>query len=178
MNIFLIGYRCVGKTTVGQSIARMMSRPFVDSDMLIVQESGQSIQKIVDAKGWDAFRLMERSTLKKICKKDRQVVATGGGVVLDTGNVEEMKKTGIIVWLRATTLTIAERILQDENTENMRPALTGKGLKEEIEETILERNPYYENASHFFMNTNGIGVAEISKTLIHKIKDTGMEDVI
>jgi shikimate kinase len=177
MNIFLIGYRCVGKTTVGKSIARMMGRSFVDSDMLIVQESGQSIQKIVDAEGWNVFRFMERSMLKKICKKDHQVVATGGGMVLNTDNVEEMKKSGTIVWLRATTLTILERILQDENTGNLRPALTDKGLKEEIEETLLERNSYYENASDFFMNTNGIGVAEISKILIHKIKDIGMKNV-
>ncbi len=177
MNIFLIGYRCVGKTTVGKSIARMMGRSFVDSDMLIVQESGQSIQKIVDTEGWNVFRFMERSMLKKICKKDHQVVATGGGMVLNTDNVEEMKKSGTIVWLRATTLTILERILQDENTGNLRPALTDKGLKEEIEETLLERNSYYENASDFFMNTNGIGVAEISKILIHKIKDIGMKNV-
>ena len=60
MNIFLIGYRCVGKTTVGKSTARMMGRSFVDSDMLIVQESGQSIQKIVDTEGWNVFRFMER----------------------------------------------------------------------------------------------------------------------
>ncbi len=177
MNIFLIGYRCVGKTTVGKSIARMMGRSFVDSDMLIVQESGQSIQKIVDTEGWNVFRSMERLMLKKICKKDHQVVATGGGMVLNTDNVEEMKKSGTIVWLRATTLTILERILQDENTGNLRPALTDKGLKEEIEETLLERNSYYENASDFFMNTNGIGVAEISKILIHKIKDIGMKNV-
>ncbi|MDP6394456.1 MAG: shikimate kinase [Desulfobacterales bacterium] len=177
MNIFLIGYRCVGKTTVGKSIARMMGRSFVDSDMLIVQESGQSIQKIVDTEGWNVFRSMERSMLKKICKKDHQVVATGGGMVLNTDNVDEMKKSGTIVWLRATTLTILERILQDENTGNLRPALTDKGLKEEIEETLLERNSYYENASDFFMNTNGIGVAEISKILIHKIKDIGMKNV-
>ncbi len=177
MNIFLIGYRCVGKTTVGKSIARMMGRSFVDSDMLIVQESGQSIQKIVDKEGWNAFRSMERSTLKKICKKDRQVIATGGGMVLNADNAEEMKKSGTIIWLRATTLTILERILQDENTGNLRPALTDKGLKEEIEETLLERNPYYENASDFFINTNGIGVAEISKTIIQKIKEMGVENV-
>ena len=160
-----------------KSIARMMGRSFVDSDMLIVQESGQSIQKIVDTEGWNVFRSMERSMLKKICKKDHQVVATGGGMVLNTDNVDEMKKSGTIVWLRATTLTILERILQDENTGNLRPALTDKGLKEEIEETLLERNSYYENASDFFMNTNGIGVAEISKILIHKIKDIGMKNV-
>jgi len=177
MNVFLIGYRCVGKTTVGKSIARMTGRSFIDSDKLIVQESEKSIQKIVDTEGWDAFRAMERSMLKKICKKDRQVVATGGGVVLNTDNVKEMKRSGVIVWLRATAPTILERILQDENRGNLRPALTDKGLKDEIEETLLERRPFYENAGHFFVNTDRIGVTEISNTLIRKIKDTGIKNI-
>ncbi|MFQ5485456.1 MAG: shikimate kinase [Desulfobacterales bacterium] len=177
MNIFLIGYRCAGKTTVGKSIARITGRPFVDSDMLIVQKSGKSIQKIVDKEGWDLFRKMEQSTLKKICKKDRQVVATGGGVALNANNVEEMKKSGVIVWLRATAPTILKRILQDENTENFRPALTDKTLKEEIEETILKRRYYYEKASLFFINTDRIEVDEISNTVIQKIKEQGIKNI-
>jgi len=177
MNVFLIGYRCVGKTTVGKSIARMTGRTFVDSDMLIVEESGKSIQKIVDTEGWDLFREMEQSMLKKICNKDRQVVATGGGVVLNTNNVEEMKKSGVIIWLRATAPTILERLLQDENTENFRPALTDKALKEEIEETLLKRSFYYEKASLFFVNTDRIEVDEISNTVIQKIKKTGIKNI-
>jgi shikimate kinase len=170
MNIFLIGYRCSGKTTVGKSIALMTERPFVDSDTLVIKASGRSISEIIDTEGWEAFRRRERSVMKRICLKDRQVVATGGGVVLFTDNVEAMKNTGIIIWLRATVQTIKERILRDENTGDLRPALTNKGLVGEIEDTLLKRSPYYESASNFFIHTDGISVAEITQTIMRKIK--------
>ncbi len=83
MNLFLTGYRCSGKTTIGKSIARRIDWSFVDSDLLVTKKSGKSIQDIIDTEGWDAFRRMERSALQQICADDRQVVATGGGVVLD-----------------------------------------------------------------------------------------------
>ncbi|UCE53546.1 MAG: shikimate kinase [Desulfobacterales bacterium] len=171
MNIFLIGYRCTGKTTVGQSIALMTGRPFVDSDTLVIEASGQSIKKIIDTEGWAAFRCKERSVMRRICSKDRQVVATGGGIVLCADNVEAMKNTGIIIWLRAAAQTIEQRILRDQNTGDLRPALTNKGLVAEIEEMLLKRSPYYESASNFFIHTDGIPVAEITQTIMHKIKD-------
>jgi shikimate kinase len=79
MNLFLIGYRCSGKTTIGKSIAMTIDWSFVDSDLLVIKKNGNSIKDIIDTAGWDAFRRMERSTLRQICTKDRQVVATGGG---------------------------------------------------------------------------------------------------
>ena len=84
MNLFLIGYRCTGKTTIGKSIAETIDWSFVDAGTMLVGECGKHIKDIVDAGGWQAFRRMERSTLEQICKKSRQIVATGGGVVLDT----------------------------------------------------------------------------------------------
>lgn len=109
--------------------------------------------------------------MRRICSKDRQVVATGGGIVLCADNVEAMKNTGIIIWLRAAAQTIEQRILRDQNTGDLRPALTNKGLVAEIEEMLLKRSPYYESASNFFIHTDGIPVAEITQTIMHKIKD-------
>ena len=51
----------------------------MDSDLLVTKKNGKNIKDIIDTAGRDAFRRMERSTLKQICTKDRQVVATGGG---------------------------------------------------------------------------------------------------
>jgi len=53
MNIFLIGYRCSGKTITGQTIAAILKRPFVDTDFNVVEEEGMTISQIVDKKGWD-----------------------------------------------------------------------------------------------------------------------------
>ena len=171
MNVFLIGYRCSGKTTVGKSIAKTIDWSFVDSDLLIIKKNGNSIKDIIDTAGWDAFRRMERSTLRQICTKDRQVVATGGGVVLDADNIKAMKTSGTVVWLEASAASIQERMRQDKNTENFRPALTDKGRMEEIEDMLLQRNPYYESASDLSIRTDNATIDQITQKIIQKIKD-------
>jgi shikimate kinase len=171
MNLFLIGYRCTGKTTIGKSIADAIDWSFVDADIMLVRECGKHIKDIVDTEGWKAFRRRERSTLKQICTKKRQVVATGGGVVLDKANIEAMQTSGMVIWLGATAETIQERMLQDENIGNFRPALTDKGRMEEIEDMLLKRNPYYESASDFSIHTDDVPVDEITEIIIQRIKD-------
>jgi shikimate kinase len=169
MNLFLIGYRCTGKTTIGKSVAMTIDWSFVDSDIWVIKECGKSIKEIIDSKGWEAFRLMERSAIKQICAKNRQVVATGGGVVLDKANIKAMQTSGMVIWLGASAETIQKRMLQDKNSGNFRPALTDKGRMEEIEDMLLKRNPYYESASDFSILTDDVPVAEISEIIITKL---------
>jgi len=173
MNLFLIGYRCSGKTTIGKSIAMTVDWSFVDSDILVIQEGGKTIKDIIATEGWDAFRRVERSTLKQICTKERQVVATGGGVVLEAENIKAMKTSGVIIWLGATAETIRIRMLQDKNTGTFRPALTDKGRMQEIEDMLLKRNPYYESASNFCIHTDDVPVDEISAQIIKKLNQKG-----
>ena len=172
MNLFLIGYRCTGKTTIGKSIAMTMDWSLVDSDILVIKEYGKSIKDIIDTEGWEAFRRMERSTLKQICTKDRQVVATGGGVVLDKANIKAMKTSGMVIWLGATAETIQKRMLQDKNTGNFRPALTDKGRMQEIEDMLLKRNPYYESASDFSIQTDDEPLNKITQRIIEKLNES------
>jgi shikimate kinase len=169
MNLFLIGYRCTGKSTIGKSIAMTIAWSFVDSDILVIKECGKSIKDIIDTEGWKAFRRMERSALKQICTKDRQVVATGGGVVLDAANIKAMKTSGMVIWLGATAETIQKRMLQDKNSGNFRPALTDKGRMEEIEDMLLKRTLYYESACDFSIHTDDVPVNEITEIIIQKL---------
>lgn len=172
MNLFLTGYRCSGKTTIGKSIARTIDWSFVDSDLLVTAKEGKSIKDIIDTAGWDAFRRNERSVLKQICADDRQVVATGGGAVLDEANIEAMKACGMVVWLDAGAETIQKRMLQDKNTTDFRPALTDKGRMEEIEDMLLQRRPYYESASDFTIQTDNMSVDKIAAIIIKKLSET------
>jgi len=170
MNIFLIGYRCTGKTSVGKNLARIIGWQFIDADAKLVKDYGMSIKEIVARLGWDAFRAMECNIIKKICFLDQHIVATGGGAVLNSDNVKNMKSKGPLIWLRATPETIEKRIVADENTEELRPALTSKGLTEEINEVLLNRNPAYENTMDFYIDTDRLDINEISQAIIKKIK--------
>lgn len=171
MNLFLIGYRCSGKTTVGKSVADAIDWAFVDADAMLMDACGKSIKDLIATDGWESFRRMERSTLKQICAADRQVVATGGGVVLDAANIESMKTGGWVVWLVASAATIRKRMRSDQSTEDLRPALTQKGTLAEIEDLLAERSPYYERASDFIIHTDGLPVAEIAHRILHKLNE-------
>ena len=169
MNLFLIGYRCSGKTTIGKSIAKTIGWSFVDSDIWVIKACGKSIQDIIDTEGWNAFRRLEHSTIKQICTHDRQVVATGGGVVLDADNVKAIKNSGMVVWLDASAETIRKRMVEDKNSEHFRPALTDRGRIEEIEDMLSQRKPYYMSASDFFIHTDNVPVNEITQKIIEKL---------
>ena len=170
MNIFLIGYRCSGKTKAGKSIAYFLNRQFIDTDLKVVEEEGMTISEIVGKKGWDFFREKETSTLKKVCAHDKQIVATGGGIVLNKENIVNMKKNGTIVWLKATFETIKKRMLIDSKTKNFRPSLTSKKIDEEIKETLLLRKPYYEKTMDFSIDTDNLDIEGVCKAVITKLR--------
>ena len=170
MNIFLIGYRCTGKTCVGKSLARILGWSFIDADLELVDKHGMTISEIVSKEGWSSFREKEKAIVKRLSVLDKHVVATGGGVILDIENVEQMKKSGTIIWLKAVPETIKERILQDQNTEELRPSLTSKGLVEEIEETLLDRKPLYESAMDFSVDTDNRSIDDICSEIMGKLQ--------
>jgi shikimate kinase len=96
--------------------------------------------------------------LQQVCTADRRVVATGGGIVLDVDNVNLMKRSGTIIWLRASPETIKSRMVQDRESEALRPALTTTDSISEIEEHWqLNGHPLYKHAMDFSVDTDHRG---------------------
>ena len=140
----------------------------MDTDSLVVAQQRMSIKEIVGSHGWESFRGMEHATLKEISTSDGQVVATGGGIVLNDENVMLMKKSGKIIWLRAKLETIKARMLQDTDTRDFRPALTWQDSISEIEETLQLREPLYKKAMDFYVDTDGHDIREIADFIIQR----------
>lgn len=145
-NIYLIGPRASGKTTLGRRLAGRLSRPFVDLDAVFVETRGETIAELVAREGWDAFRRAEADILAEVARTPGQVVATGGGAVLLPEN-RRILAEGLVFYLQARPERLAERLLADLN-EAQRPKLTELGLKEEIVATLAEREPLYLACAH------------------------------
>ena len=175
MNIFLIGYRCTGKSVIGRSLSNKLAWPFIDADLELIEEYGMTISEIVKKFGWDQFRKLERAIIKKASQKDKYVVATGGGAVLDSKNVERMKRNGVLIWLKAAPKTIKKRMSADKNTEDMRPSLTSKGILQEIEETLLNRYSHYESAMDFYIDTDDLGINAICDIILEEMSHYGLK---
>ncbi|MBW2651003.1 MAG: shikimate kinase, partial [Deltaproteobacteria bacterium] len=104
-NIILIGYRCTGKTSVGEKLSERLGLPFFDTDDLIVERAGMSISKIVENGGWNLFRKKEKETIKGLSLMNKNIIATGGGVFENQENGEALKRNGLFVWLTADVKT-------------------------------------------------------------------------
>lgn len=169
MIIYLIGYRCTGKTSVGKKLAKKFGWPFVDADLALVEKYQTTISEIVSTQGWDSFREKETLVLKTLSNLDNHVIATGGGVILKKENVECMKKSGVIIWLKANRENIKKRMLEDQNTQDQRPSLTSKKLDDEIKETLSSRNPLYEDAMKFSVDTDDLSVDGVCETIIQRL---------
>ena len=166
MNLFLIGFRCTGKTTVGEALAQRLDRTFVDTDRRVVETAGVGIAQMVDAHGWLFFRERERKALRAVSAGNQQVVATGGGIILDERNIITMKESGRVVWLTASPKTIEVRMRGDDATEGNRPSLTGQGRLEEITSVLSERIPLYEKAAELVIDTDREGIVAICDRIV------------
>ena len=177
-NIFLIGYRCTGKTSAGKTLAAKLGLTFVDSDRVIVAEIGSSIAEFIAAKGWAAFREKERKVIDRLSEMDRQVVAAGGGAVVATENVRRMRSSGKVIWLQALPDTIRRRMQTDAGTAGNRPSLTGQGSLEEIAAVLDERKHLYAGAAHHLIDTDDLDTDEVVEKIIEIIETDFKTDPI
>ena len=153
-NIYLIGYRCTGKSTVGRKMADRLDLGFADTDALITAKEKRSIARIVADQGWPYFRNLEKNCLAQLAARPDTVVATGGGIILHPDNIARMQVSGQIVWLQASPGTIMNRLAQDPATAASRPALTQQAVPEEIRATLAERTGYYHRAADWSLPTD------------------------
>ncbi len=153
MKIFLIGYRCTGKTTIGKLLAECLHLDFIDTDRLIEQHTGLSVLQIVKKYGWENFRQLEKEMLFTTQNNTTAVIATGGGIIIHPENQMFIKKNGFCVWLDADLKTILHRLNTDKKSKETRPALTHHNIIKEIDEGLNLRRPLYEKTSHIKIDT-------------------------
>lgn len=131
-NLVLIGMPSCGKTTLGKEIAKLLGRPFIDTDEEIVKKAGKSIPEIFETDGSDAFRTWETEVIKEVSSQSGRVIATGGGTVLKQENVDLLKSNGKVLFIDRP---LSELIVTDD-----RPLSSSK---EKLEKLYAERYGIY-----------------------------------
>ena len=166
-NIFLIGFMGAGKSTIARSLVQKLNFPLIEMDERIVKEQGMPISEIFDRYGEEHFRDIESELVKTIGTLEPSVVSCGGGTVLRTENVENMKKSGKIVFLTATPQTIYERVKNSSD----RPILNGHMNVPYIAELMEKRRPVYEGAAELTISTDGKSREEIADEIIRRLEE-------
>lgn len=155
-NLILIGFMGTGKTTVGQRVAHSLGFRFIDTDKLIVKQSGKPIPRIFEEEGEEAFRRLETETLRRCAEGEGQVISTGGGIVTREENCEILRRAGYVVWLRASPEIIFERIRRNRN----RPLLQTPDPMKTIHELLEARNALYESCADLSITTDPLTMEE------------------
>ena len=161
-NVVLIGLMGAGKTTVGRILAERLGRPFADTDQLVEQTAKATVTEIFAAEGERGFRRYEAAAVRTVAALRGQVIAVGGGAVLDPGNVTHLRATGDLVLLDADPKTLAER------TDD-----TGRPLLDEAEDRELRllelrsaRAAAYADAAAHVIDTSGCTPEQIADAVL------------
>jgi shikimate kinase len=112
-NLVLAGFMGTGKSTVGRIVAGRLGLAFVDTDAEIERRAGQTIAAIFAQEGEAAFRRMETEVCGEIAAGRDQVIAVGGGALLDDATRHAFAQTSLIVCLTASLDEILRRVGDD-----------------------------------------------------------------
>ena len=168
--IILVGYMCVGKTTIGKALAKSLGRTFYDLDWYIEERFHKTVPQIFAEKGEEGFRDLEQRMLREVAEFEGIVLACGGGTPTHGDNMDYMLRTAEVVYLKADTATIMSHLGMSRSE---RPLLAGKSpeeLREFVSAQLAEREPHYARAHHTVHIRLIDGFDKVNE-VVQKIKD-------
>lgn len=146
--ITLVGYRGSGKSSVAARLAARLDCPWADADEALERELDTTIAALINERGEPFFRDREAALLERLLAEEAGVLATGGGVVLRPANRVLIRTHGQpVVWLRAPTHVLCERLANDPLTPLRRPALAGGDVLDEVFAAVATREPLYREVA-------------------------------
>lgn len=140
--VVLVGLMGVGKSTVGQRLAALLGKDFVDSDAAIEVAAQRSVGEIFEAFGEAYFRDGERRVIARLIEEEHGVIATGGGAFVQQDTRALILQRGIAVWLDCDIDTLVART----GRRDTRPLLRGGDPREILARLHAERAPAYAEA--------------------------------
>lgn len=158
-NIVLVGMPGSGKSTLGRMLAKKTGKAFYDSDSEIEKQTGMCIPDYFSKYGEDGFRAIETDVIKRLSLLGGIVIATGGGTVIRSENIDSLAKNGIIVYL--------DRPISDIKITSNRPLTRSV---DDLKKKYYERHEMYEKSADITVMVKGSEKSTLS-TLIIALKD-------
>ncbi len=147
-HIFLIGMQGCGKSSLGKRVARETGTPFADTDAIVAQSAGGTVNDFFARYGEEKFRIAETNALAMLTRARPMIISTGGGSVMNPVNRHIMRSWGWIVWIDRPL----EEILGDIKLDR-RPDLRDGGLAE-VERSYREQMPVYRDLADVTVKNN------------------------
>lgn len=157
----------VGKTVIGQILAEKTGYTLIDMDDKIVARAGKSIPRIFEEDGEKRFREMEKNLALEVAAGNRQVIACGGGTILNIESSRRLAKSSKMILLTAEPTTILKRV---ETQGGTRPLLQVEDKIVEIQRLLSERNLHYLSAADFVVDTTGKNPEQVADDILNLVE--------
>ncbi len=146
-NIVLVGFTGTGKTEIGRALANKLGKSFADTDELISQREGKSINDIFATHGESYFRHLESKIASELSLSENMVIATGGGFIENPSNISLLRDNSFIIWLFSDLTDSLER-----TDISQKPKLIGHST-ESIKKLFDSRlDKYFKTADLIYFN--------------------------
>lgn len=167
MNIVLTGFMASGKTAISKALKELLiDYDLIDTDELIVDRMSMTINDIFEKYGENEFRKIEHEIICGVSKLNNTIISTGGGVVLNKNNMNELRKNGIIVNLSPDFQTIKERL---EGARQTRPLIKDNDVNE-VYERFVSRLPFYDDCDIKIHVSNEHNPQYFAKNIIESLE--------
>lgn len=167
---FLVGPRGSGKSLAAKLLMSKYGCRSVDTDRVVLDNTGKSVAEIVAEEGWPAFREYEKKALRDAVALMAAhpsggfgVVATGGGMILDAENRAFMREKGTVAYLTASPERLIDRLLHSRAMSG-RPPLSNLSFENEVRFTMAAREPLYRETAHHLVNAE-LPAATVARVL-------------
>jgi shikimate kinase len=163
--IFLVGPMGAGKSTIGRQLAEALGLEFADTDHEIQRRTGVDIPTIFEYEGEAGFRARERQVVDDLTQLDDQVLATGGGVVMDADNRRHLSARGLVVYLYCSPEQQYERTHRDRN----RPLLQTEDPRARLQELMVLRDPLYREVADLVVSTERRSATAVVRDILRQV---------
>jgi shikimate kinase len=138
-SIVMIGMPGCGKSALGRRLAPRLELPFVDVDEEIERAAGKTIKEIFADHGEAYFRDGERRVIARLLAAGPQVMATGGGALLNDETRASIRRSGLSIWVKADVALLVRRVTK----RNSRPLFEGRDAETVVRDLMAARHPIY-----------------------------------
>lgn len=163
-NIVLIGMPACGKSVTGVVLAKALAMKFIDTDLLIQEHAGKSLQEIIDNDGIESFKETERTVLNSI-DEENAVIATGGSAVYYDDAMKHLAETGIVLYIRISLQDVKKRL------RNIKTRGVAMSRGQTIGGLYAERIPLYEKYADITVTSHRYSMEKTVADMLEKIKD-------
>lgn len=164
-NIVLLGFMGTGKSAVGRRLATAFHYQFIDTDQVIEEKAHRRVADIFAEQGEEEFRRLESEVVVGLAERTECVISTGGGIVLNSENLDLLGKNGILVLLRSRPEVIFKRV---QKRTGQRPLLRKADPLSEIKRLLAEREPFYQRAD-MTLDTSDMKLEDVVQQIKRKV---------